>query len=57
MLLTRRKDLGILFQAWQLLTRLFDDFKRRLNLLVGNDERRREADDILMGWLGLNHPH
>lgn len=30
-----------------------DDIQRCLDLLFGDDERRGEADDVLVGWFGL----
>lgn len=54
-LLTRRDHLTLLFplQLRQLLHRLADDVQSLLDLLLGNDQRRSQADNVLMSGLGL----
>lgn len=50
-----RDDLLFLLalEGRQLLDSLLDDLQSALNLFVGNDQRRRQANDVLVGGLGL----
>jgi hypothetical protein len=54
-LLASRQDLVLLLvlQVRELLYRFGDDLEGGLDLVFGDDEGGREADDVLVGWFGL----
>jgi hypothetical protein len=54
-LLARRKHLLLFLtlQVGQFVDSLRNDSERSLNLLLGDDERRRQTDDVLVSGLGL----
>jgi hypothetical protein len=54
-LLARRKYLLLFLtlQVGQLVDCLCNDSERSLNLLLGDDKRRRQTDDVLVSGLGL----
>jgi hypothetical protein len=49
----QNRVLLLVLQVGELLDRFFDDLEGGLDLVFGDDERRREADDVLVGWFGL----
>lgn len=50
-----RENLGLLLalETRQLPDSLLNDTKSSLDLVLADDKRRRKADDVLMGGLGL----
>ena len=46
--------LYLAFQVRQFRHGIMDDLQRLLNLLLGNDQRWCQTDDVLVGWFGLN---
>jgi hypothetical protein len=54
-LLARRKYLLLFFtlQVGQFVDCLCNNSERSLNLLLGDDERRRQTDNVLVSGLGL----
>lgn len=46
---------SLALEVWELIDGFFDDGERLVDLLLSNDQGRGEANDVLVGWFGLDY--